>query len=152
MNRNVLWTVIAISLYWLTVAAIGNDWTRNVVAGAGIFIAIATFLRYLPNAWEKYRNDKTAGEWRMLMGLELFWFMFGTREAWLLGDRMGHWVAEGSPLNGFFAFGFLCSGLLCYSAASEPIPTPPHQNGYLIAAAALIGVLVGMLAYRMIWG
>lgn len=152
MNRNVLWTIFAIGFYWLTVAAIGNDWTRNIVAGAGIVIALATFLRYLPNAWDKYRNDHVAGEWRMLMGIELFWFLFGTREAWLLGGRLGHWSTADSPIAGFFAFGFLCAGLLCYSAASEPVPTLPHQNGYIIAAAALVGALCGMLAYRFIWG
>jgi len=152
MNAYVAWTVVATVIYWLAVAAIGNDWTRNIVAGAGIVIAIATFLRYLPNAWDKYKNNKNAGEWRMLLGIELFWFLFGTREAWLLGGRMDHWQTTDSPLAGFFAFGFVCAGLLCFSAASDPIPVPIHQNGWIIAVTALIGVLSGMLIYRLVWG
>lgn len=152
MNRNFIWTIAAVSIYWLTVAALGTDWTRNIVAGAGIVIALATFLRYLPNAWEKYRRGHAQGEWRMLMGLELFWFLFGTREAWLLGGRMGHWTTSDTPIAGFFAFGFLCAGLLCFSAADEPIPVAPHQNVWIVGIVGVAGILVGMIAYRMIWG
>lgn len=152
MNRNILWTLAAAGIYWLAVAAIGTDPARNVVAIGGIAVAFATALRYLPKAWEKYHTGATAGEWRMLMGLELFWLLFGAREAWLFGDRLGEWDATGSPVNGFFAFGIMCAGLLCFSAASEPLPTLGRQNVFVVIAAATVGGLVGMLLYRALWG
>lgn len=152
MNRNVAWTLFAIAVYWLSIPAIGTEWVRNIVAFFGIVIALATFWRYLPNAWEKYRNNQSAGEWRMLMGIELFWLGFGVREFWLFGDRQEWWDADKSPVNGFLAFVILCAGLLCFSAASEPIPQAPHRNGYVIFAAALAGALGGMLLYRFLWG
>lgn len=154
MNRNIVWSVFAAAIYWLSVGAVGTDWTRNGVAGLAIIIAMATFLRYLPIAWDKYRTNQTAGEWRMLMGLELFWLGFAARETWLLAIRMDgrpQWMVD-SPINGFFAFWILCAGLLCFSARDEDITRVPHQNGYIIAASALLGLLVGMLLYRSLWG
>lgn len=152
MNRNIWWTLAAVGTYWLCVPAMGIEWTRNLVAGAGIMVAFANVLRYLPNSWHKYRTGASAGEWRMLMGLELFWLGFGTREAYLMGDRLGHWDATGNPLNGFFAFWILCAGLLCFSAADEPLPAAPHQNIWVLSLVGVVGVLVGMIVYRMIWG
>lgn len=152
MNRNVLWTIAAVGIYWLAWAALGTEASRNTVAVLGIIVAFANVLRYLPNAWSKYRNGASAGEWRMLMGLELFWLGFGVREVYLMGDRFGNWDATANPLNGFFAFWILCAGLLCFSAASEPLPVPPHQNAWIIGLVGLAGVLTGMIAYRAMWG
>lgn len=157
MNRNVFWTLAAVCVYWMAWGAIGTDamgteTLRNIVAVGGMIVAFMNVLRYLPNAWEKYHTGATAGEWRMLMGLELFWMGFGAREFYLMGDRMGNWDATGNPLNGFFAFWILCAGLLCFSAASEPIPVPIHQSRYVIALAVIIGMLAGMMGYRMLWG
>jgi len=152
MNRNVAWTLFAVALYWLMIPAIGTDWTRNTVALGGIVIALMNVMRYLPNAWEKYQTGANAGEWRMLMGIELFWLGFGAREAWLFGDRMGRWDADNSPVNGFLAFWILCAGLLCYSAASDPLPKLSYESRWIIAGAAVTGALVGILVYRTIWG
>lgn len=152
MNTNVLWTLAAVGIYWLAVAARGTDETRDAVALLAIVVAFANVLRYLPKAWEKYRTGATAGEWRMLMGLELFWLGFGSRETWLLGGRWADWPVTGSPWNGFFAFWILCAGVLCYSAASEPLPTFGRQNLWVIGAATTTGALLGMLLYRALWG
>lgn len=157
MNWNIIWTVLAVSIYWLAWFAFGTDNEgtdnlRNLVAFGGIAIAFANVLRYMPNAWEKYQSGASAGEWRMLMGLELFWLGFGAREIYLMGDRLGHWSATHNPLNGFFAFWILCAGLLCFSAASEPMPLVGRQNVWIIGLVGLAGVLTGMIVYRMIWG
>jgi len=157
VNRNVFWTIAAVGVYWLAWAALGTDAKgteslRNVVAVGGIIVAFMNALRYLPNAWKKYQAGATAGEWRMLFGLELFWVGFGAREVYLMGDRFGNWDATGNPLNGFFAFWILCAGLLCFSAASEPMPVAPHQNVWIITLVAVVGMLCGMLLYRLIWG
>lgn len=151
MNRNFLWSIAAVGIYWLAIPALGTEWTRNAVAVAGIVISFANVLRYLPHAWAKYWADMDAGEWRMLMGIELFWLGFGARESWLIGDRLGAWDAQGSPMNGFFAYWILCAGLLCYSAASDPVPRLPHQNGWIIAAVALTSALIGALGYRVLF-
>lgn len=152
MNRNVFWTLIAVALYWLAVGAIGTDGSRNIVAVGGIIVAFANSMRYLPNAWHKYHSGSTQGEWRMLMGLELFWLGFGVREIYLMGDRFGNWDATHNPLNGFFAFWILCAGLLCFSAANDPIPVPAHQNIWVIGATGIACFLLGMIGYRMLWG
>lgn len=152
MNRNVLWTMTAVAIYWLAVAALGTDGSRNIVAILGIIVAFCNVLRYLPTAWQKYHTGATAGEWRMLMGLELFWLGFGCREVWLYGDRLGEWVATGSPINGFFAFWIFCAGLLCFSAANDPLPVPTHQNIWVLTAVGVAGILIGMIGYRFIWG
>lgn len=158
MNRNVLWTFVAAGIYWLAWAAFGTDRVgtenlRNVVAVGGIIVAFLNVLRYLPNAWRKYRSGATAGEWRMLMGLELFWLGFGAREAWLLGGRLpSNWPVTDSPWNGFFAFWILCAGLLCFSAASEPLPVAAHQNIWILSAVGVVGILIGMIGYRLLWG
>ena len=86
------------------------------------------------------------------MGLELFWLLFGAREAWLFGDRMGEWDATGSPINGFFTFGIMCAGLLCFSAANEPLPTVGRQSIWVLGAVAVTSGLLGMLFYRALWG
>ncbi len=154
MNRNVIWTVVAAALYWLSVAALDTDTTRNIVASGGIAIALANVFRYLPKAWEKYRGGTNEGEWRLLMGLELFWLGFGAREAWLLAVRLDgrpQWMVD-SPINGFFAYWILCAGLLCFSAASEPLPAPSRQNTYVILAVAIASALCGALIYRLMWG
>lgn len=152
MNWNILWTFVAASIYWLAWYAFDTDPTRNIVAWLGIAVAFATVLRYLPNAWGKYHTGASAGEWRMLMGLELFWLGFGVREVYLMGDRFGHWDATNNPLNGFFAFWILCAGLLCFSAAKEPLPAAPHQNIWIVSAVGIVTFLCGMIAYRMVWG
>lgn len=154
MNRNIVWTLVAVGLYWLSVLALETEPTRNLVAGGGIAIALANVLRYLPKAWEKYRTGASAGEWRLLMGLELFWLGFGAREAWLLAVRLDNrpqWMVD-SPLNGFFAYWILCAGLLCFSAASDPLPASPRQNVYVIVAVSLASALAGALLYRIVWG
>lgn len=157
MNKNFAWTAAAVAVYWLAWFAFGTDVDgtenlRNAVAVGGIAIAFANVLRYLPNAWHKYQTGATAGEWRMLMGLELFWLGFGAREVYLMGDRLGSWEAANNPLSGFFAFWILCAGLLCFSAASEPLPVASHQNIWIVGVVGLVGMLTGMIMYRMIWG
>ncbi len=152
MNRNVFWTFAAVSIYWLGWYAIGTEPSRNIVAWLGIAVAFANVMRYLPNAWAKYHTGASAGEWRMLMGLELFWLGFGAREIYLMGDRFGKWDAENNPLNGFFAFWILCAGLLCFYAARDPLPVAPYQNAWIVGAIAIIMFLSGMIAYRMVWG
>jgi len=156
VNKNVFWTFAAVSIYWLAWFALPNGETdifssRNVVAWLATAAAFANVLRYLPNAWHKYQAGATAGEWRMLMGLELFWMGFGVREVYLMGDRFGQWDATNNPLNGFFAFWILCAGCLCFSAADEPLPVAPHQNVWVVGFVGATCFLLGMIGYRMIW-
>lgn len=154
MNRNVLWTLGAVGLFILSYFALGNDGNRNAVAWLGVAVSLAVAQRYAPRAFAKYVSGATAGEWRLLMGLELAFSGYGAREIWLLFVRDQHspvWMTT-HWVNAVFAYWVLCGGLLCLSAVNDPVPTLPHQNVYILGAVAIASGLTGALVYRLLWG
>jgi hypothetical protein len=151
LRNSALWVLLtAAAAYWLAVFALGPDRARDAVDIIAMVVGIALCFRLAPHAIDRFLRGGKLREWQVTMGMALFWASVVATALWGFTARFEgrpQWMID-SPINGFFRYWTMGSGLLFLSALSSAPTGNGNMKLYYVILAFCCGVLVGAAGLR----
>lgn len=152
LGNRAIWVLVgAVAFYWLVVALIGGRRALDATDIISMVVASALVLRLAHHAFDRLLRGGDRPEWRVTMGMTLFWLSMFVSSAWGFMERVSDFPAHmmGSPINGFFHYGTLGAGLLMLSALSDG-PTERNHSWFPLWVVVFgMGILVGAVGLRL---
>lgn len=144
----------SVIFYWLVVFLIGPARARDATDLISMVVSASLVLTLAPHAINRLMQGGSRREWKVIIGMALFWASVFAIAAWGFAVRFydrPDWMVE-SPLNGFFRYWTLGSGLLMLSALSDNVHEADEVRLYMIVAIFGLGVLTGAAGLRFLAG
>jgi hypothetical protein len=152
-NKQALWIILSyVTLYWLSVWAIGTPASRNVVDVGGIIVGLIQLFWLGPEAIDRLLRGGGQRNWQTLFSYVLLWL------GWVCFCSLtlsGRWlnISDVYPMPEFIGFSkslMLGAGIIAlFSTSDMEMPLPP-QRIWFIAFVSGCSVLVGIGMGRLL--